>query len=361
MTDLKKCLLQVIYLCFCLFLAVCSTVKAEEQSEVIHQGKFMNDASQKAAELLNIPDERFYTITFAETDELAKRLSPFADAINTDLESFEPIFAIGAPKIFEAGDRATIPILLADRYSGLRAWEVQPISNTAWIVVDLTTGVVRTVGLPIGPIAPIGFDFKMAALPPSRTPPPPSSAGARAVTYNIALKSLPPVFGHDWPSERYAATMVYYDWLSNTVVLERKPKPQPQPPAPATPTPYVGIFTDSAQVRGGIQLSVSAAEQGPALLRAIISLPRQQVVLLTSARDERQSLLPLSLLFMKLDSTNPVQLDLMLPVTINNETVSTQFSFDFRNPSADLTLQGEYQVYAATGEIVSGPYALNMR
>jgi len=247
-----------------------------------------------------------------------------------------------------------VPVLMAKRWTGERSWEVSIAQNLTWIVTDLRTGQVRAV-------CPLPLDKRRMATPkPSRTPPPPSAANRSAVTYGIERMNLPAVFGKEWPSGRYAATLAIHDLLSNTVLFKTTPLRRPpeeviQPPSPfveATPGPSPGA-------NPGVLFSVRALAGGPVILRGTVSIPRDEVVLVKSSAGPGL-LLPATIILLKLDSTTPIQIDITIPAAVQDGLVATRFSMSLRDVPQGQGLAGEYQAYVVMGQSVAGPQVLKI-
>jgi hypothetical protein len=190
-------------------------------------------------------------LTFTDA-ELAQPRAPAFDDREVDLlsESFEGL-ALRAPGRTSA-DALEVPLALAMRCTGLRAWEVPRAANAALAAIDLDTRRVR--------FGALERDRKLEEHPPldAVRPSAPTGSSARSIVARIdridarELLRLP-----DAPA-RYRVVAIVHDWVSNVVDLTLegdvppapgrmhaidRPPPAPDPldlTAPSAPTyqPY---------------------------------------------------------------------------------------------------------------------------
>lgn len=309
----------------------------------------MNSAQEQAIQLLRLPADRF---AGEEYSDLADQLAPDDDAIEEG--TVEPILALGIPETVDLERFDRIPALLAKRWAGLRSWEVDIEQNLTWILVDLQTGDVKAV-------CPLPLDKRRMVTPlPSRTPPEPDSINRAAITYGVEPMTLPAVFGRDWPADRYAATLVVYDWKSNTATFAVRHDVPRVIDLRATPSPFV----ESTEIDGlldtpPIDFSVSRADDGSLSVSGRISVLRDPAVLVNSSDDER-TVLPAALVFLQLDSTTPFTIEMKLPVELVGENVESAFTAAIHEFGSEEEPSGVFAVFLALGEIVSGPVMINL-
>lgn len=324
----------------------------------------MNEAQTIAIEALKIPDAQFFSleenIIAGVRDKLAP--GPLGPPGSPSSEA-PPILALGLPKSVDIDSHNQIPGLVAKRYTGLRAWEVDFQQNLTFMVTDLTTGDVKT-------IVSFAEDKRRGASPPpSRTPPEPDIVNRGATTYGVERFKVPDVYEGQWPS-RIAVTATYYDWLSNTAVVSCESKSREEKPlAPRAASNFVTsvAVSDDAVVAPGFTWSVpeTAGPGNPIQVRVILSvLPGQTPLLPGKEADQGYSLLvPVTLVLLKLDLLYPVRISMAIPLRqppVKGGEARARFAVNLRDTPEGRALSGTYQVYITTGSIVSGPYSLTV-
>ena len=293
-------------------------------------------------ELVTIPDGEYFTVTPERLRGLSRRLSPTADEVRTG--SAEQFLILGGPHVVDLQTARQIPVLLAMRVDGQRRWMVDSKQNFTWIITDVDQG--KTVTM-----SPMQLDKRrMDTATPSRSGQPPSDFDARVVGYSVERKYLPPVFGERWPPGRYAVTVASYDRGSNTIVFETKPprangaRPARKPSAfvKSSPKPLLGDNPANT-------VHISKGRVG-----GVIAMPAAGTMVADLPGTPGGALIPVSLVLLKLDMPEAIQIDLMVPAALTSGVVVTRFSFTAAD--AGLThLTGEYQAYLCSGTIVIGP------
>ena len=310
----------------------------------------MNQAQNHVVELIRVPDDQFPALSDGALKALSAKLAP-RDA-EVDSGAVPPVLAISVPRVADVEKLERIPVLFAKRWSGQRSWEVDLDQNMNWIMTDLRTGEVRVV-------CPLTLDKRRMVTPaPSRTPPPPDDFDARTITYGVERLHLPAIFGPGFPSTRYAVTMAIHDWISNTVVFERKPALPPSPTPVRTATPYVEAV--AAALPAGSQSLIASIPAGSSVVRVIASVPREQAALVKSGATPPAPIMPVGLVFLKLDSTTPKVVELMVPASLQPRTVDTRFSVDLRTAAQGIGLSGEVLLYVVTGQLITGPHPIKL-
>lgn len=302
---------------------------------------------QAALDLITLPDGQYFTIG-------AERLLSLRGALNPTIQELDagavaPILAISAPRTVELQTLRRIPVLIATRATGLRNWRVDPEQNFTWLLTELTTGVTKSV-------SPQSLEKRRMATPiPSGSGQPPDEDNATASTYGIERVHLPALFGPTWPQGRYALTMVSYDRLSNTHIFETKPQPKQRPPLEFRPSPEL-----RPAPAGGPQNALALDAPGSAVVRAGISIPQADAALGRSPDSPSQSVFPVTLVLVQLDSPVQTHFDLNVPATVAAGRVSASFAVNLRDLSAGQALKGAYLAYLCAGSSVTGPLALQL-
>lgn len=309
----------------------------------------MNEAQRDAVDIVKSAGEKYKTVTDAELDSLTDRLAP-GDEIEDGTVPF--VLAIGVPSTVNIDTTNPIPVFFAKRWTGQREWEVDLQQNMTWVITDLRSGLTKAA-------VPLTLDKRRMKSPkPSRTPPPPSEVNRSAVTYGIEKQHLPALFGRTWPGDKFAVTLVVYDMVSNTVLFERTPKLPPPEEALRTPTSFV----EATAGRGpAAQEGLQIKAVGETRLEIAVAAPRTSLVVVKSTEDPAARLLALSLILRKLDSTDPIVLDLSIPASEAGETVNASVAIHAREFPALKGLTGEFQVYLAAGSWIAGPAVLNLQ
>lgn len=369
----------------------------------------MNEATETAIQALQLPDEAFHSASDAAFDAVTKAIAPPSDtpppgaaaatpdtspsgpAAPTSDTSGQPaavptphtppvwvarpasgdaaaapdaappnpeappIFALGLPRVVDVEHKPTIPGALALRFQGQRRWEVDLPQNLCFIIVDLHSGVAKTV-------TPLLPDKRMATPRPSRSGPPPSLLNRDATSYGVERFTLPDAFGPDWPSSAYAVTAIDYDWVTNTAVVERRPKPDLPFEPFRTASAFLEPATPATPDQHGVSLAVAGAMRAgsPILIEVRVAAPRLSVVLAHSTEEPDDLVLVADVLLVQLDVTPPLRISLAAPVAVTGDTVSAAFSFDLARRPEGANLAGDYQVYLVSGRTVTGPAALTV-
>ncbi|HTB42812.1 MAG TPA: hypothetical protein VK741_04235 [Acetobacteraceae bacterium] len=326
----------------------------------------MNEATETAIQALQLPDEAFYAASDAPFEAVTGAIAPASDTVPPGVAStgpdsaplnteVPPVFALGLPRVVDVEHNPSIPGALALRLQGLRRWQVDLPQNLCFIMVDLHTGVVKTV-------TPMLPDKRMATPTPSRSGPEPSPFMRDATSHGVERFTLPDAFGPDWPSTAYAVTAIDYDWITNTVVVERRPPPDPAAEPFRTPSTFLQSASAGTPARVGVSLAVPASVRSGDGIRieGVVHVPRTAIALAHSTEEPDEFVMAAELLLVQLDVAPPHRVSLGIPVEVTGDTVSATYAFDLATRPEGVGLAGDYQVYLVSGRSVAGPAPLTV-
>ena len=317
----------------------------------------MNEAQRRAAQLLTLPDHDYFAFDEQRTLATQLRLAELFDAgaLPPTATLEVPLFAaLGAPRQLDLNSHSELPVLVALRYTGQREWEVHHQQNIWLLAVELNSGAAH-----IGRLFNPG---KRELTPkPSKSGNPPDSIDAEAIYTSVQRIDLRRAIARDWQPGRLAVTVIFYDWKSNTAVVElqgesnvAKPLPLGQPSPFLTPIdpPLDPAMADGAAF--ALQSSVSRSS----VVNLAFDLPRDNQLLLIH-RQKRTPLLKATLLLLQLDDPWPVQIDLLTPIHLikpasGESRLQGALQLDLR-AATERTVTGAYQVYLLAGDRIIGP------
>lgn len=322
----------------------------------------MHDDQQKIVELITLADEAYFT--FNEQDAMQKKM---ADLLLDNHLSSPPtlppsekdkpaLIAINAPKIVDLGQRDDFPILLATHETGLHRWQVKDNLNLRVVIQDLDSGRVQSERLQTTP------GKRMMAPKPSGSGTKPDAINAGSTTTSISRYFLRKLLDIDWRPSRLAVTVVFYDRVSNTVLIELKgDKDKPIATKPLEPSKFLKTALSEEGLRN-TALSIPAQSTHNIPVRGKIKATIGSVATRRSTAQTGSKVLMASLLMVKIDDDHPLQIDLVVPAVVQEtpgsaQSVAATFSFDV---SAILTGQispGTYQTYLIAGAQTIGPYS----
>lgn len=346
-----------------LLLVLAWGVRAEQTAVGLDPGvQMMNEAQRQAVQLLTLPDEDYFAFDQARTRaaqlQLANLFKISSRPAPTASPSDIPMFvALGAPRQLDVARHGELPVLIALRYTGQREWEAHYKQNIWLLVTDLESGATH-----------IGYLFhadKRERTPqPSRSGTPPDPINARGVRTSLQRIDLRRAIARDWQPGRFAVTVIFYDWKSNTAVVELQGVGNVAKPLPIGQSSSFLTAIDSslapATTDGATFTLQSGAGQASAVNLAF-DLPRDNQLLLID-REKRTPLLKATLLLLQLDDKWPVQIDLLMPVSLlksasGESRLQGAVQFDLR-AATERTLTGAYQAYLLAGDRVIGPWSL---
>jgi len=330
----------------------------------------VNEAQAKAVDLVTLPDaeygavdaERGTALSLALAAALRRSAMPAPPGAPLAVPVLEPVLALGAPRRLQLTHEPALPALVAARRTGMRRWQVEETQNLRIVATRLADGTVMSNLLH-------GSPKRQAPADPSMSPPPPDAINAASVATGVlpARNLLTGLngYGKAWPRGRYAFTIVEFDWVSNTVIVDMlggaNPPPQPMPARPFPP--LIARRDELPAAHEGVDFRMPApAEPGaPRQVQVALALPSGHAVL-AKTEVPGASLLVGSLLLLKLDADQPLRADLAIPVRApaGDARVQVLFSFDLKAALPAGVPRGSYQAYLVFGSSVSGPRILTV-
>ena len=290
--------------------------------------------------------------------------------------------ALAAPSAVSIADRDSLPLLVAFRGTGLRAWEVPRDRNALLAAVDLDTRDVF--------FGQVFRDRKLEEHPPPGAPPAtPRPAGVSATSVGAFVRRVDAraILDLPWRPARYRIALINYDVVSNLVdvTLEGPSAPsvgvarevRPRPPGPGgdpgarpnipTYLPYDGATAPSAPLE--LQLAPDAtrgarllAWGGFSLTAEAAHLPEQLAAIpeIDGAPRSVAAVVPLTIALVGLNAPAPARADLALPVygawlAQPGADLSGHFMLDVSAAVRGGATAGEHQVYAFFEGRIFGP------
>jgi hypothetical protein len=336
---------------------------------------------QTAAELIVVPDAEYAHLEEDVLNRLSLKLSKWLaehdragsrDTTHTPA-AVEPLLVLATPKRLMPEDVSRWTLLVGARVNGLRSWQAEWVQNTHLIVVDLATGAATTRRLFLSQKRQHTPEPSMSGLPPGEFD---------AATVRVGVGRYRPfesyTSGLPGPG-RYAMSVVYFDWASNTVVAQVG-EPASTGPPETTAQSTLGVRA-SPQVQTEprsdgrlLRFTMPAMTTPGAPLIADVSIdvpvPESSVQIRRSATDQpidraETGLLPVTLLMFARDAVAPVRVDLMAPARLNGlpgpaARVQATFSFNVYSFAAAESLGGEYQAYLVVGSHLLGPRSVQV-
>ncbi len=182
------------------------------------KGAAMTPPTEKVMKLVQLKDQDFFNLDRDANDVVSHQLLMMKD--------FEGI-VLGAPRKVDLGRHAQLPVLWLMRATQLRNWQVVLKRNATVVITDLLHG---TTALYYAFGGGKRYDFRSIRASQSKAPPTgrhAESAGATPHMLDIRkITNLP------WQPGRYAISIISYDWLTNTVVVELEAESKkPQTPS----------------------------------------------------------------------------------------------------------------------------------
>lgn len=320
----------------------------------------MNEAQEKAIALLRLPDDEYPDL---DEDRLLALQGRLRELLSKPPGN-QAMLALGAPRKVNLDASKEIPLLVGLRYTGRRAWEVHLDQNALLVAVDLRTGALHAGW-------PFIKDKRRPTPAPSRTGPAPEGLKAGVLTTGVKRIDLVRSVEAELGPSRLALTVIVYDQISNTVVMElfRRDEAPPEV-APRNPTPALTRTTAGPGIPkldgpgAALTISKDIDPGDPVTIGGAVDLPLAEAVVVPSAAPGGGSLLLANVLIRKLDETLPVRVELAIPAEVRggpkDGSVRAFFEFDALRVISGTRLSGEYQVYLITGVRVFGPYPLKV-
>ncbi len=332
-------------------------------------GNTMNQARDEVVQALALDDAAYFAIGDPELLSLQSRIAALFTPEQLEempvVEDEEPetVLAIGAPKVIGLKQPAGIPLLGACRYTGQRGWEVKYNQNFWIVATDLNDGTVR-----FG--RPLLKDKRQRTPEPSGSGTPPNAMSVASVTTSVRLFDPRKILGLEWRPMKLAFTAIVYDWVSNTVEVAIKGE-SPESESPPLMRPSASIEkTDAGDTSladaGGISVTMleTGSAQAPIPVRVVMNVPVQEIVVAPSAGEDSGMVAPMSFVLLQLDATEPLQADLVVPVTVSgsegNARATAAFEFDLRAVLPVDDMSGTYQVYVIAGTDIKRLHTFTM-
>lgn len=290
--------------------------------------------------------------------------------------------ALSAPARIELARDGELPIVLAMRQSGLRAWEVGRDRNVVLAAVNLDTRVV-TVGRPFRDRK----DEEYAPREALERPPRPDGPSAESVGVGVRKIDARAVLDLPWKPARYRLAAIAYDWISNVVDVELRGDAPPAsgtaravyplPPAPpddratlpttlpsylpagelATPPLALGLGADPG--RGSAFGAWGALEA----IADVAHLPRTPTEIVEADGVARPvaAVVPLTLALAMLDGGRPFLASIAVPVygppASPGDPLVAHFAVDLPDALRHGLPRGSYRVWAFLEGAILGPWS----
>jgi hypothetical protein len=292
---------------------------------------------------------------------------------------------ITAPLTVSLSEKNSLPMVLLERRDAVRLWDVAFDLNTILIAVNLSQGDLRY-GL-----AASKPDSGVRRWEPgsvgSRLGPKPEGKQAGITITKAHILDAREICKLPWEPERYALSVISYDWVSNTRLVELEGKHGPiervslAEAAKVNRVPQVGlqdelpVFLRTAKNPAlpsqGVALSISnafsaTAERLPVYGSFRIALPEYAIIGVTSGSDsERQALVRGTLLLIQKDVPVSARVNLVIPILgrgpkQSGDLVEGFFGIDLKQEIRDTLVPGQYVLYFLLDRHISAPLRLDV-
>jgi hypothetical protein len=249
-------------------------------------------------------------------------------------------------------------LLLAEIRSNRREWEVHAKQNRLLLVANLNSGAVD--------VMPPDTGRRTTPQPPSRSGPPPDDFDATLSSVGVLQFDLLRWFPRQQMQGRLAVTVLDYDLPSNTAEAHAWGAGT-MPAEGVLARAATRIAVQPAAVTAGpdaitLQVPDTVSAASPAVLHAELRLPRRRVTAVDAPRDASHPLLlAASLVLVQLDKPKPLLLDLAVPAEPDaTGTIEAAFDLELGRALAGRSAAGDWQVYLAVGDTLTGPHLLRV-
>ena len=368
---------------------LCIAMMLAKSTSIPPKAATMQRNNDAVVQMLKLPDTGYFQL--AEE----KRSGLLDDLILMD--GFQGI-ALGGPAIVDVGNQDRLPLLWAKRAGNLRNWQVVAERNSTLIVSDLAAGRIAVQNAFAGPKK---IDYR--DLPKSGEGDPKDVVAPQGATAGCDILDARQIMNLPWRPGRYAISLVMFDWVANTLEVEfnrngaamtsaetdalaipraaaAEWEQKRQKAAKATYPAFAFAPTaKTPKLQGeGIALNVPDSFTGgtsPWLIHGAAHLklspgnlvqPPSPSSLAENADQTSPSvpdaILRMSLLLAQLDA--PLRkIDVEIPVTGKGpfkagDEVDVVFTVDIKAVLHSELPIAKYQVYAAGGNQIAGPYPL---
>jgi hypothetical protein len=288
--------------------------------------------------------------------ELQERLS----AVGQQKDPPDPLLAVGAPAAIQRDQHDEIPVLLANFYTTLRAWQVNPRTNVHLFLRDLTSGVLHVA-------YPLVSHRRGVRQRPSAAGSPPSdlngaTTNAAVERCNLVERLQPtPIF-----AGRYVVTATWHELLSNSAAVQISGGPARSGLTWSGPQAYVQAYRDVTP-DPGVKVWVRPAAGGSVVVRVAAQVSATSGVLKlgrAGTAEAEACFWPCNVILSRLDET-PVIVPALVPVdqAAGGEGGVRQFNavFDVDLRAAlGTSLSGAFQVFVDVGDRFVGPFPLQV-
>lgn len=323
--------------------------------------------------VLNFTDNQFFSAGRGLLDSRESLL------LDTDFSGI----VINAPRVISAESHGKLPIIMASRLNGRRAWEARLRDNCILMGANLRDGTVLFADALAG-------DLK-GKRPAAKKPKGPMPSQMEQEEYGAQLTELDArsVLDIPWVTGTWAFTVLYYDWASNTVTVTLKGKQKegqahiqpvspeynprgagalpcylPGPKTPKVPREGLTFAVDASPEKGRQRLIVTGAFAVPV---SDFHLPRQRIVhgFSDGRKEEVSAVIPVTMAVLALDSKTPLQFDWAVPVygaqLRAGMPAHGYFAIDaLATGSTPLLNAGSYICYLVVDGRIFGPLAFEM-
>ena len=321
----------------------------------------LTDAQALALQLLRQPDAAYHAMGPADRQALHVRLSsglaPQMPPPGSAPAPVPAVLAVAAPAKVPADQASKVSLLVAAQYSGQRGWEVNWGQNLLLVATNLATGTVS-----VGNGKQLDRTRPQAA---SRLGAEPDGRQKSARMVALEQRDLAAVVGPLRGPARYAVTALYFDWHSNTALVDLAGAPGSTAEAAVPRNASVARVAPVSNIKPDTPLGVAVsaptqAAPGAALpVRVIAKLP------LGAAGLQPGNLLPVTALLVQRDRAETPRADLAVVATVVGDGAQRQahalFEFDLRAAAEDPLPPGDYLLYVVAGGVLSSPRPVSLR
>ncbi|MHC5060818.1 MAG: hypothetical protein ACYTFK_07020 [Planctomycetota bacterium] len=299
------------------------------------------DPREQIASMLKLSHEEFFQDDETRLFEYEQKLA---------LTDFECL-AINAPKLIDTESQTTLPVALAIQRNSLREWEVLFQTNAILVAANLDTGDVKFGS------AFASSEKRPVAVSKSRQGPAPDEDSATTQFLEVLLLDAKAKLGLPWKPNKFAISVISYDWVSNTVQVELQSdddmegvtaRPVFPPPNLSAGAPVKKLFGSSGRDKmvlpsylpnsktpkltsPGLTLAIEAnpAPGGGLIVNGAFSTTAKEYHIPQKVQTHRfdnaqqynvAAVVPLTFVIVGLDWPVPVQLDWAIPV-YSNQTI----------------------------------------
>ena len=308
----------------------------------------MNDDQRKAIEVVNLPNQDYFSITGDKILILQRDLAEmlrgdmFLPSLSQMNEPKESTYALGAPEKVDLEKVDNLTVLFAEEESGLRRWQVDQKQNLHLALFSHAQGelfIKRYNTIPKG---------KRQLKPqPSKSGVKPSKKEQAFLLTGVTPMDLLGQFGQNLSPGKYSVTVLIYDMATNTETFEivNSKSPVEILNKNVHNLSFIRIYKSSTQSDKGLRIQQISGEK----IRLFAHVDSDNAPL---KKGEDSILLQASLALLKLDSEEPCIINMLIPVE-SEERLSLHWEVDIKQALKNIELNGDYQAYLFVGSTVS--------